>query len=195
MAASRVPTIPRETAQVKCANDVEGAKQMPRLRLLIAMLLLLLTTETRPGASIQSKDAHMTTLVTYFNPPELLSSPRYSHAAVIHGGRLVYVSGEQALDAKGELVGPGDFRRQAEQVFANVKRALAAAGADPSHVVKIDTHYVNRADLLTYREAREAFFAGRQTPPPTSTTVQVSGLVTEGALLEVGVTAVVPVSQ
>jgi enamine deaminase RidA (YjgF/YER057c/UK114 family) len=168
---------------------------MSRLFLVPATLLLLQTTGTTTGAPTQAGNTSTTTLVTYFNPPELPGSPRYSHAAVIHGGRLVYVSGEQALDAKGGLVGPGDFRRQAEQVFANVKRALAAAGAEPSHVVKIDTHYVNRADLLAYREAREAFFAGRQTPPPTSTTVQVSGLVTDGALLEVGVTAVVPVSR
>ena len=52
------------------------------------------------------------------------------------------------------------------------------------------THYVNRADLPAYREARAAFFAGRASAAPASTTVQVSGLVAEGALLEVGVTAV-----
>ena len=130
--------------------------------------------------------------VSYFNPAELPSSPAYSHAAVVEGGRVIYVSGEQALDASGQLVGRDDFKRQAEQVFANVKRALSSAGAGVSDVVAIYTHYVNRADLPAYREARAAFFAGRSTEPPTSTTVQVSGLVAEGALLEVGVTAVVP---
>jgi enamine deaminase RidA (YjgF/YER057c/UK114 family) len=129
-------------------------------------------------------------MVSYYNPPELPSSPAYSHAAVVEGERLIYVSGQQALDAQGRLVGRDDFRRQAEQVFANVGHALAAAGADASNVVAIYTHYVNRADLPAYREARAAFFSGRATAAPASTTVQVSGLVAEGALLEVGVTAV-----
>ena len=130
--------------------------------------------------------------VSYFNPAELPSSPAYSHAAAVASGRVVFVSGEQALDAQGQLVGKDDFKRQAEQVFANVKRALSAAGAGISDVVAIYTHYVNRADLPAYREARAAFFAGRTGEPPTSTTVQVVGLVAEGALLEVGVTAIIP---
>lgn len=130
--------------------------------------------------------------VTYYNPAELPSSPAYSHAAVVAGGRLVIVSGQQALDAQGQLVGAGDFRRQAEQVFANVKRALRTAGADVTHVVAIDTHFVGHEHLSAYRDARRAFFADRHVPPPASTTVEVSGLVAEGALLEVGVTAVVP---
>ena len=131
-------------------------------------------------------------MVTYYNPAELPASPAYSHAALISSGRLVFVSGQQALDAHGRIVGAGDFRCQAEHVFANVKRALRAAGADVSHVVAIDTHFVGRDNLPAYREARRAFFASRQTAPPASTTVEVAGLVADGALLEVGVTAVVP---
>jgi len=140
-----------------------------------------------PGAT-ETKAA----IVSYVNPAELVSSPRYSHAALVQGARLVLVSGELALDAKGELVGRDDFRKQAAQVFANVRHALAACGASPSDVVAIETYYVNRADLPAYRDARTEFFAGRAGPPPTSTTVQVAGLVAEGALLEVSVTAVLP---
>jgi 2-iminobutanoate/2-iminopropanoate deaminase len=99
------------------------------------------------------------------------------------------------LDRQGELVGRDDFKQQAAQVFGNLKCALAAAGCDVSDVIAIHTHYVNRADLPAYREARAAFFAGRSGGPPTSTTVQVSGLVAEGALLEVGVTAIVKESR
>ena len=48
------------------------------------------------------------------------------------------------------------------------------------------------APMPAYREARRAFFEGRSGAAPASTTVQVPGLVAEGALLEVGVTAIVP---
>ncbi len=108
-------------------------------------------------------------MVSYHNPPELPSSPAYSHAALIDGGRVIYVSGQQALDAQGQLVGRDDFARQAAQVFANIDRALAAAGADATNVVAINTHYVDRADLPASRDARAAFFAGRTAPAPTST--------------------------
>ena len=158
----------------------------------ITMPLLAVSTSLGCARSPQPAKDGRSAMVSFCNPPTLPSSPAYSHAALLDGGRVLYVSGQQALDAHGQLVGRDDFARQAAQVFANVTQALAAAGADATDVLGINTHYVNRADLPAYRDARAAFFAGRTAPAPTSTTVQVSGLVAEGALLEVGVTALVP---
>ncbi len=131
-------------------------------------------------------------MITYYNPSELLPSPYFSHAAQINGGRVIYISGQAPLDAKGQIVGRGNFRKQVEKVFANLRSALTSAGASASDVVNIETYYINRTDLPVYGELRQTFFAGRKTPPPTSTTVQVAGLVTDGALLEVSLIAVVP---
>ena len=64
-----------------------------------------------------------------YNPPDLAPPTGYSHVAEVRGGKLVFVAGQVALDQKGALVGPGDYRAQAEQVFRNLERALAAAGA------------------------------------------------------------------
>ena len=141
----------------------------------------------------QSTDSGGSTkkMITYYNPSELLPSPYYSHAAQINDGRIIYISGQAALDVKGQIVGRGDFRKQAEKVFANLHSALNSAGASASDVVQIETYYVNRADLPVYGELRQAFFAARKMPPPASTTVQVAGLVTDGGLLEIGLIAVV----
>lgn len=133
--------------------------------------------------------------VLYLNPDALAKSPRYSHVAVVDGGRLVLISGEIATGADGKLVGEGDFKAQAEQVFRNLQAALASAGATPEDVVAINTYMLRLDDLPAYRDARTAFFATRKSPPPTSTTVAVAGLVTPGALLEVSVTAVVPAKK
>jgi enamine deaminase RidA (YjgF/YER057c/UK114 family)/quinol monooxygenase YgiN len=130
-------------------------------------------------------------MISYFNPSDLPPSPYYSHSAALNSGRLVFVSGQAPLDATGKLVGRGDVRQQAEQVFANLRRALQAAGADVADLLNIETYYLNRADLPVYAEVRRAFFAERE-HPPISTTVQVAGLVTEGALLEISAVAVVP---
>ena len=59
---------------------------------------------------------------------ELFPPPDYSHAAVARGG-LVHTAGAVPLDAEGNLVGPGDFAAQTRQTLANLRAALAAAGA------------------------------------------------------------------
>jgi len=130
--------------------------------------------------------------VEYLNPKTMMRSPRYSQLAIVNGGGLVFISGQAATGIDGKLVGEGDFKAQAEQVFRNLRDALTAAGATPNDVVSIETFFLRAEDLPAYREARTAFFGKRIAPPATSTTVIVSGLVVPGALLEVSAVAVVP---
>jgi enamine deaminase RidA (YjgF/YER057c/UK114 family) len=56
---------------------------------------------------------------------------------------MVFVSGQEPEDIHGKLVGPGDLATQASQVFGNLGRALAAAGARPAQVTRITTYVVN----------------------------------------------------
>jgi enamine deaminase RidA (YjgF/YER057c/UK114 family) len=55
----------------------------------------------------------------------------------------VFVAGQEPQDIHGNLVGRGDLAAQARQVFANLGRALAAAGARPQQVTKITIYVVN----------------------------------------------------
>jgi reactive intermediate/imine deaminase len=115
----------------------------------------------------------------------------YSHAVRVETGDAVwlYLSGQLAFDAEGNLVGPGDLRAQTEQVFENLARVLEANGASFEHVVKIQTFFTTLDDLAASREVR-----GRYLPaePPASTSVRVAALVVPEALIEVDVVAVVP---
>jgi len=167
----------------------------PLPSLVAAVLLLGTALLTQSSAQTGSTEAKTQPGVTYLDPAEVTRSPRYSQVAVVNNGRLVLISGQIATDAKGELVGRGDIRKQSEQIFANIRYALKAAGADVGDIVNIRTDLLSLADLPGYREARQAFLSARKNPPPTSTTVQVAGLVTEGALLEVTVMAVIPERQ
>jgi enamine deaminase RidA (YjgF/YER057c/UK114 family) len=123
--------------------------------------------------------------------PEGLSPPRgYTHVIMATGRRTVYVAGQVALDAGGNLVGAGDLAAQAGQVFANLRTALAAAGAGPADVVKLTTFVVgytpeHRAAIA---EARAAFLG--DAAPPASTLVGVQSLAAEGFLIEVEAVAV-----
>jgi enamine deaminase RidA (YjgF/YER057c/UK114 family) len=122
-------------------------------------------------------------MINFVNPPELSSPPGYSHVAEVRGGRLVYISGQVALDAQGKLVGKGDLEAQADQVFRNLGLALASVGCTARNVVKFTVFMRDAKDLAAYRRARDRFMGDG--PRPASTLVEVSKLASEDFLIEV----------
>lgn len=123
------------------------------------------------------------------DPDGVAPGSGYSHV-VIGTGRIAVISGQVALDADGELVGAGDPGAQARQVFENLRRCLAAAGATFDQVVKLTYYVTDTADLPAVREARDACVDTAR--PPASTAVQVSALYRPDLLLEVEALAVLP---
>ena len=114
----------------------------------------------------------------------------YSHLARVKRGVPVFIAGQVALDTSGHLVGAGDFRAQAQQVFENLKHAVEAAGGAFSHIVKLNVYVVDRTRLPEYREVRDRFIDVSN--PPTSTAVQVAALFRPEFLIEVEAVAVLP---
>jgi 2-iminobutanoate/2-iminopropanoate deaminase len=114
----------------------------------------------------------------------------YSHAVRVETGETtwVYLSGQVALDAEGNLVAPNDLRAQTEQVFENLKAILDANGATFDDVVKITTFLTTLDDLDGMREVRARYLP---TEPPASTAVQISALVLPKAVIEIEAVAVV----
>lgn len=110
----------------------------------------------------------------------------FSPAARIGGS--VFVSGQVATDANGELVGAGDAGAQSEQCFKNVEAALTAAGAGWDDVAKITCFLVNAADYPAYAAARQRLFPEHG---PASSTVIVSALVRPEYLVEIEAYAVI----
>jgi len=97
----------------------------------------------------------MTDLQHVVHPAGMAPGNGYSH--VVSGrGRPVFVSGQLAVDEDGELVGAGDPAAQATQVFANLGRCLAAAGATFADVVKLTVFLTDTAQLPAVRAARDA---------------------------------------
>jgi len=119
----------------------------------------------------------------FASPDDLFSPPGYSHVVTIPAGRLVWTAGQIAMNADGSVVGVGDWEAQARLVFENLTRALEAAGAGWSDVVKLTYYVVDISGLATIRGVRDDFVD--RTQPPTSTLVQVAGLAYPDLLLEV----------
>ena len=132
--------------------------------------------------------------VTRTNPPTLSTPTGYTHVVEVTGpGKTVYVSGQIALDKSGNLVGGGDMKAQAEQVFKNLQAALAAAGATFKDVVKMNTYTTDMSQAPAIREVRTKYFGGAT--PPASTLVQVVHLARPELLLEIEAIAVVPAGK
>jgi enamine deaminase RidA (YjgF/YER057c/UK114 family) len=86
--------------------------------------------------------------------------------------------------------GVGDLTAQARQVFTNIGRALAAAGARPDQVAKITIYVVDyqRECLQTIEDARVAVFGDHK---PADTLLGVQTLSRPEYLIEVDAFAVV----
>jgi enamine deaminase RidA (YjgF/YER057c/UK114 family) len=78
----------------------------------------------------------------FINPKDLPTPQTYTQVVVATGSKLIFVSGQEPEDVHGKLVGRGDFALQARQVFGNLGRALAGAGALPRHVARITVYVV-----------------------------------------------------
>ena len=126
--------------------------------------------------------------------PQTVAPPvgSYSQAVRVEEGGVawIFVSGQIATDAQGQLVGPGDLAAQTEQVFENLARVLEANGATFDDVVKIQTFFTTLEDLAASREVRAHYLPAE---PPASTAVQVVALVVPDALIEVDLVAVASV--
>jgi enamine deaminase RidA (YjgF/YER057c/UK114 family) len=126
--------------------------------------------------------------LSHLNPDGVAPGNGYSHV-VTGPGRWVAISGQVAFDAEGKLVGEGDAGAQARQVFANLERCLAAAGATFADVVKLNFFVTDVAYLPAIRVARDNHIDIAN--PPASTAVQVVALFRPDVLLEVEAYAVV----
>lgn len=122
-------------------------------------------------------------------PDGVAPAAQYTHV-VAATGRFVAVSGQLPLDRDGALVGAGDPVAQARQVFENLGRCLAAAGADFSDVVKLTYFVTDMAHMPAIRTARAAHIPDDRLPAASA--VQVSALVRPEFLMEIEAFAVVP---
>ena len=114
--------------------------------------------------------------------------PRYSQGIVAEGGRLLFIAGQTASDAEGNVVGKGDPERQAEQVFSNLGAVLEAAGATFDNLVATTTYLTDIAYREAYNKVRLKYY---KTSAPTSTLVVVKALGGADFLIEIDGIAVI----
>jgi enamine deaminase RidA (YjgF/YER057c/UK114 family) len=147
-----------------------------RLGLLAALLLA-------PVAHAQSSGNR------YINPPGLVKPTGYTHVVVAADRQTVYVAGQVAFDSTGKVVGEGDFKAQANQVYGNLRKALASVGGSFADLVKTTTLITDVKNVPALREIRTRYLDPQH--PPANTLI-IAGLVRPELLLEIEAVAVLP---
>lgn len=119
--------------------------------------------------------------------PSVHPAAGYSHATRV--GNLLFIAGQIAKDKNGDLVGKGDIRAQAEQVFANLRAILTDAGCRMDDIVKLTTYAVDIKHRPIIADVR-ARYCNDYLPP--NTFLVVSSLADPDFLLEIDAVAALP---
>lgn len=129
--------------------------------------------------------------VQFINPPEL-PAHGYSNVVTVQGPtKTIYIGGQNAVNARGEIIGVGDIAAQSSQVMDNIEIALAAAGAKLDHVIKWTVLLVEGTDLRAGYAVFQTRWGDRPNPPIV-TAAMVAALARPEFLVEIDAIAVVP---
>jgi 2-iminobutanoate/2-iminopropanoate deaminase len=114
----------------------------------------------------------------------------FGYSQAVRIDKTLYISGSVAADQNGRLVAAGDMAGQMRAAYSNIRRTLAAHGADFGEVVK-ETIYTTDMDALLKASDLRFEYYGKERLPTTSW-VQVQRLVDPGFLVEIEVVAELP---
>lgn len=126
--------------------------------------------------------------IEHHNPENMYKSPVFSQGTSVVGpARILYVGGQNGIDASGKMVGE-DVASQTEQAVRNVLEVLKSVGATQKNVLKLTIYIDQNQDI------REAFGASSKiwgNHPTAISGIRVVGLTVPGALIEVEAVAAV----
>ena len=125
-------------------------------------------------------------MIKHILNPASLSHPRgFNHAILTEGGRILWLAGQDASDADGKIVAPGDLVAQYQQVLDNLQAVVVEAGGSMQDVVKLNIYTTDKALYKSHLKAlgslMKEYFGGYY---PAMALFEVSSLFLDDALVE-----------
>jgi len=114
--------------------------------------------------------------------------PKHGYSRAVRFGNLIYVSGTTASDEQGDVIGVNDPYAQTVYILEKISRALNAAGANLTDVVRTRVFVTDISQWEAVSRAHAEFFGEIR---PASTMVEVSSLIDKRQMVEIEVDAVV----
>lgn len=126
------------------------------------------------------------------NPPSLTRPRGFSHGVLVTGGKLLFLAGQDASDAEGQIVAPGNLVAQYEQIMRNLQTVVEAAGGKIQDIVKLTIFVRDRDSYLAQLKAlgnvHKALFGNYY---PAMALFEVSRFYQDDALIEIEGMAVI----
>jgi enamine deaminase RidA (YjgF/YER057c/UK114 family) len=123
---------------------------------------------------------------TILNPPSLARPSGFSHGILTTGGQMLFLAGQTASAADGQIVALGDIVGQYEQVLQNLQTVVEAAGGTMQDLVKmtifVDDRDEYRARLKELGKVHRAYFGNHY---PATALLEISRFFQDGALIEI----------
>ena len=120
------------------------------------------------------------------NPASLARPSGFSHGILTTGGQMLFLAGQTAFNAEGQLVAPGDLVGQYEEVLSHLKAVVEEAGGVMQDIVKINIFVKDRDDYLKHLKPLSAVhqsFFGKYYP--ATALFEVSRFYQDGILVEI----------
>lgn len=129
-------------------------------------------------------------MIDSFNPPDVWAPFGAFSLGVVQGdGQVVYLKGQVALDAEGQIVGRDDMPAQLRQVLENLQKVLAHVGGTLGDIVALNQFVTDIEAFMAAGAVRKQFFTA---PYPVTTTIEVSRLYDPALLVEINAIAEIP---
>jgi enamine deaminase RidA (YjgF/YER057c/UK114 family) len=134
---------------------------------------------------------HLRTGAQVLLPPGWPRPRGYANGVTVTG-RMVFVSGMVGWDVTGRIVSES-LSAQVRQALQNVVAVLAEAGAQPSHIARMTWYVTDKREYLSAAAGiGQVFRDVIGSYAIAMSVVEVSGLIEDGAKVEIEATAVVP---
>jgi enamine deaminase RidA (YjgF/YER057c/UK114 family)/ketosteroid isomerase-like protein len=101
-----------------------------------------------PAPAIGVGGANSAVTRAIITPSELPRPRGFNHGLLTTGGKLLFLAGQDASDANGQIVAPGDVVAQLDQVLHNLEAVVRAAGGTARDIVKLNIFVRDRDDYL-----------------------------------------------
>jgi enamine deaminase RidA (YjgF/YER057c/UK114 family) len=127
-------------------------------------------------------------------PPSLPAPRGFNHGILTEGGRILWLAGQDASDADGNITAPGDMVAQYKQVLRNLQAVVEAGGGTMQDIVKLNIYTTDRvlykANLKALGKVMKEYFGDYF---PVMALFEVKSLFLDEALVEMEGVAVVEV--
>ena len=113
---------------------------------------------------------------------------KVGYCRAVKVGNHIEVSGTVASNEKGEVIGMNDAYQQTVFVLQKIEKALKEAGASLNDVVRTRMFVTDISRFDEYGKAHGEFFSSIK---PSTSMIEVKGLVAPEYLIEMEVTAII----